>query len=36
MEAILDEANEILDTLDENLTHLNAIQLKIQTLESYY
>ena len=36
MEAILDEANEILDTLDENLNRLNAIQSKIKNLESYY
>ena len=36
MEAILDEANEILDTLDKNLNRLNDIQAKIQKLENYY
>lgn len=36
MESILDEANEILDSLDKNLKKLSKIQPKIQELEKYY
>ena len=33
MEAILDEANEILDTLDKNINRLNDIQEKSKSLK---
>ena len=36
MEAILDEANDVLDSLDKNLNRLNVLQAKIQKLENYY